>query len=471
MSPAVEEVLPGDRVNFERLTPTDWGVDSECFVELEETKSKTVRLRKRAEAGSTIEWQHDNSGEKLQLTFRRIGPHGQVGGMIGSAHRWVPSALRAPVPPEAEGHGDTLQASHHREVTLAPYVRSYLGSGVFSTRGYVGAWSNDSPAIEILDFALGRQYYNLRPPVDAAHRRSGTVIYLGPPQRGWGHFLTQGLSRLWYALEHPETPVLWDAPGLLPYQQRVLEVLGMRNEQHFLTEPVEWEHVIFPFPGLCIGEFASRQHTDIIGRVPPSPQIPGRRVFVSRSGLKEEISDDERSLDDLVTRHGFTVFRPEQHSIAEQLDVLSSAEVVLGLEGSALHTPLLLQDPIVTRFWALTRHRAGAGVFEHIRSAKQLRYETLNFLRSSTRGGHKSPFDLDLAALDDALRRTSGLTENLEELQGRIEHPWTGRTSYATHLRHAQVHSSADEEVIARAHLALLEHDEKTAIKLLRLGI
>ncbi len=354
---------------------------------------------------------------------------------------------------------------------MAPFSRQLLGSGALTTRGYIGAWVDRVPVVEALDFALGRQYYNFRPFVEAIHQRAGTVIYLGPPQQGWGHFLTQGLSRIWYALEHPEIPVLWDAIELQPYQQHALELIGLRNPQIFLTEPVEWERVIFPYPGLCIGEFALPEFTRKIGQVPPASPTAGKRLFLSRTGLSKELTLLERELDDLVVRHGFTLFRPEEHSISQQLREMSSAEVVLGLEGSALHTPLLLQDPLRTRFFALTRHRSGAGVFEHIRRAKNLRYETLNFLTSAKRGGHRAPLDLDLLALNDALEKTAGFTTNLDSLQDRIEKPWPGQTSFDNHLRMAQVHQTDVEALLTQAHIALSGTPQNAVANMLKEAI
>lgn len=453
------EILPAQRLRVEALRPADWGIDAPCFVRLEDPVSGEVRLLTRVEPGATAEWHHDGTSDKLLLTFRRVGTDGSAAGMIGSAHRWVPSNLRssAEFPEETAG----LTSTTIDDVVLSPHVRMMLGSGALTTRGYIGAWSHGEPIPQAMDFALGRQYYNFKPVDEPTVVRAGQVIYLGPPQQGWGHFLTQGLSRLWYALEHPHIPVVWDAPELRPYQQDVLRILGLENEMLFLKEPTRWESVVFPHPGLCIGEFALPEFIERIGRVPQAPQVTGKRLFLSRSGLNDGVTDDERRLDGIAEAHGFSVFRPEQHSVAQQLDEISSAEAVLGIEGSALHTPILLQGRIATKFWALTRHRGGSGVFEHIKRAKGLEYETLNFLHTKRKGGHRSPFDVDVEAFEETLRITSGLTERLEALDGRKERPWPGETSFQTHLRHAQVHQPPEAELLARIHLRLRETEHK----------
>lgn len=470
MSPLPNEVLPLERLPREALKPSDWGVDEDCFVRLQDPDTAAVRMQMFAAAGAGVSWTHDGSDDRLVLTFRRVGSNRRPGPTIGYPHRWVPASLRGRMPTQIEHVNEELRASVRREVTLAPIMSRALGSGTLGSRGYVGVWVDDEPVVEVLDFALGRQYYNFRPPVEANERIDGPMIYLGGPRKGWGHFLTQGLARIWYALKNPDIPVLWDAKRLLPYQQEVLDLIGLRNPQRFLKGPATCEHLIIPFPGLCIGEFALPEFTRAIGRVEPCAQQPGKRLFLSRSGLDAAVSEQEGSLDELVASFGFEIFRPEQHTVQQQLEAISSAETVLGVEGSALHTPLLLQDPVRTRFWALARHRGGTGVFDHIRRAKRLQYETLNFLNSAKLGGHRSPSDLDLPAIESALRQTEGFSTNLELLRDRIAQPWPGQTSFENHLRNAQVQQTRAERTITRAHLAL-RGDEPEAAALLAAAV
>ncbi|GAA3596499.1 glycosyltransferase family 61 protein [Agrococcus terreus] len=459
----MHEIVPSDRFHPETVKPSDWGIDQDCFVRLHEPTTNVIRVQRFAGAGESVSWQHDGSDDRLVLTFRRVDATRRPGSAIGHPHAWVPRGLRGAMPADILNPDGALRASVRRDVTLARLVSRALGSGTLTSRGFVGAWVDGEPVVEVLDFALGRQYYHFRPSVDARERLDGPVIYLGGTRKGWGHFLTQGLARIWFALEHPEIPVLWDGSRLLPYQQEVLDLIGLRNPQRFLKGPVSCAELIIPFPGLCIGEFALPEFTRAIGRVEPSAQVPGRRVFLSRSALGEALSDDEVRLDELAVRFGFEIFRPEQHTVREQLDAMSSAEAVLGIEGSAFHTPLLLQDRVQTRFWALTRHRGGSGVFEHIRRAKGLRYETLNFSRSMQLGGHRSPIELDVEALEAALHATDGLTSSFESVRDRIERPWSGQTSFETHLQHAQVRPSRSVDVIMRAHLALHDREPDVA--------
>lgn len=163
-------------------------------------------------------------------------------------------------------------------------------------------------------------------------------------------------------------------------------------------------------------------------------------------------------MEGIAASYGYESFSPEEHSLADQLEVISSSEFVLGIEGSAFHNVLLLEGDISTKFLALSRHRGGGGAFEHIKQAKGLRYETLNFLTSG-RGTAHSSVNLDLEALEEAMRRTNGLASNLESIESRIERPSPIQTSYQTHLVNTQVVLTEVEEVIRDARLALKRND------------
>jgi hypothetical protein len=318
--------------------------------------------------------------------------------------------------------------------------------------GYLGAWSDGEAAPEAMEFAMRRQRYVFQPVSPVPNRHFDRLIYLGSPHGSYGHFLTQGLSRAWYALAHPEAPVVWDAPRLSGgYMQEILDLIGLRNEAVFLDTPLHADEVIFPFPGICVGDYVLPEFAQAIGRVEPSRMIDGKKLFISRSGENRANAED---LDEIAARHGFQIYQPEKHSVRDQLAELSSARVVLGIEGSAMHSVLLLRDPVETSFWSLARHRGGGGVYGHIKAAKSLRYETLEF-RSAPCRSARDEIKLDLAALDEALAATDGLTTNLERVAGRMMNEWNPSTSFAVHLNNCQVRIGEREtELLAR----LLEH-------------
>lgn len=449
------------------IAPAEWGVHEDCIAVLREPSSRTVVARRRVLAGESVHYVHAPSASALMLEFHRPADEKLgLGARLGPTLRWAPNAVTGAAPVMQTDGG--VPYTRRTNVTLAPRILRRFGQGSLVTEGYIGAWEDSNPVAEALDFVLGRQEMLFQPDLpEAATRHAGPVIYMGRPHSSWGHFITQGLARAWFAVRHPELPIVWDNPRELPaYQQRVLEMIGLRNQQFYLTEPSHWDEVIFPFPSVCIGDYVTSTYTESVGCVAPEEPLPGKKLFLSRSGTSNFPGGTEGQLDELVEQFGFTVFRPEQHAIEVQLEEISSAEVVLAVEGSSLHTPVLLRDPIRTQFWALSRHRRGTGLFEHIRAAKGLRYETLNFLQSRTRRA-RDPLDLDMSSFSEALRRTGGLEHSLELLAPYIERPSPVQTAYETHLHHTQVSSSPREAAAQRAQIAIYEGDLKRAEKVL----
>ena len=320
--------------------------------------------------------------------------------------------------------------------------------------GCLGVWSEGEPVVEAMEFAMRRQRYIFQPVPPVPDRHFNRLIYLGPPHGSYGHFLTQGLSRAWYALAHPDVPVVWDASRLPGgYAREILDLVGLRNEHVFLGVPLHADEVIFPFPGICVGDYVLPEFTRVIGRVEPSRVIKGKKLYISRSGIANHRANAE-GLDEIVVRHGFQIYCPEEYPMRDQLAEMSSAQVVLGIEGSAMHSVLLLRDPVETSFWSLARHRRGKGVYGHIKAAKSLRYETLDFYSALCQSAHDE-LKLDLSALDEALAATDGLTTNLEWLAERVMNEQDPPTSFAVHLNNCQIRIGEREtELLAQ----LLKH-------------
>ncbi len=454
------------------ISPAEWGVHADAIAVLREAASRAVVARRFVAADNSVEYVYPVAHQHaLTLEFHRAGADRvTLGERIGPTLRWTPTDMEGASPSRVHATPHGMSFTSRRDVTLAPRILRGFGERALRTEGYLGAWNGGEPIPEAMDFVMGRQEMLFHPEVpEPTARYTGRVIYMGRPHGSWGHFLTQGLARSWYAMEHPDVPIVWDNPRPLPaYQQQVLDMIGVRNKQIFLTEASHFEEVVFPYPGVCIGDYVLPEFARAVGNFAPATLEPGKKLFLSRSGTSNFPGGIESELDRLLERFGFAVFRPEQHDLEKQLVEISSAEVVLAVEGSSLHTPLLLKDPINTQFWALSRHRRGAGLFEHIRTAKSLDYQTLNFLRSRTRRA-RDPIDLDLGALEDAMRCTGGLEHSMDYLTPFLERPDSTQLSYGTHLQHTQVVPSAREAVAQRAQIAIYEGDIRGAEKLLSL--
>lgn len=450
-----------------RITPLDWGVEGKCIVSLRDVQQNRSVLRVTVPAKASVTRVIDfPDGRKLQFDLLEPDVGAGAGKRLVPPMRLVPHAQRGLPDSRPITIAGGLRVSRRLDVVLAPLELASAG-GPLATRGTIGAWARGEPIVEAMEYTLGRQRYQFSAmPTEVPSEVSGPVIYAGPTHGSWGHFLTQGLSRLWYAMRHPDVPILWDARVFPPYHQQVLDLLGISNPQLLLTEATRFSEVFFPYPGLSLGDYVLPEFAREVGVVRPDAIVPGKRILLTRARLGQgrgaATSEGPSDLESVAAAHGFTMFAPEEHSPTQQLRELSSAETVLGIEGSAFHTLLLLSGPIETRYWALTRHRGGSGVFQHIKDAKGLRYETLNFLGHG-RVSARSAISLDLTELDNVLDATDGLSARLHKVEPYLEQPARSQTSFLPHIQNTQVRLTALEEAMSTVAEALRHRDIKGA--------
>lgn len=80
-----------------------------------------------------------------------------------------------------------------------------------------------------------------------------------------------------------------------------------------------------------------------------------KRIYISRQGEKDNknIHNNERSVTnfqsfrDLIKSHGFRVIRAENYTIAEQVKIFNSADVIMSPHGAGLTNMIFAKDPLV----------------------------------------------------------------------------------------------------------------------------
>ena len=125
--------------------------------------------------------------------------------------------------------------------------------------------------------------------LSASRSDQRSVVFAGHLSYHFGHFILESLSRLWYASQHPERPIVWacrpelDPPAWHGWQRQILDVLGIRNEVLLLTEPTRFQSVDVPQPGYRVKDFFARQHANFLAAYPARARRSDLRVWLSRS--------------------------------------------------------------------------------------------------------------------------------------------------------------------------------------------
>lgn len=164
----------------------------------------------------------------------------------------------------------------------------------------------------------------------------------------FGHFLLESLARAWVVEEVGALPFVWASGGPANvWQNEVLSLLGLGQPMLFPKRPIRFRQLIVPEPGFRIQGIFHPRHAGFLGRV-PTDRTAGEhaKVWLSRTGLgSNSRCPGERRLQQRLAAAGWQIVHPERLGVAEQLRVLGGSRIVAGLEGSAFHGAILLQEP------------------------------------------------------------------------------------------------------------------------------
>ncbi|WP_420429829.1 glycosyltransferase family 61 protein [Kordiimonas sp.] len=175
----------------------------------------------------------------------------------------------------------------------------------------------------------------------------GRYIFGGYFFYHYGHFLLETLTRLWYFKQFPDVPVIWisfEGDDFADWHVDLIRQLGATNEIICLKHQTEVESLAIPEPGYVISSRYWDCQVDALAMVRGYAPKAGKKVWLSRSSLKKGVILNESLLEECLTASGWTIYQPEAHSIADQVKMLADAEEIAGIEGSALHTLVLMPD-------------------------------------------------------------------------------------------------------------------------------
>ena len=189
------------------------------------------------------------------------------------------------------------------------------------------------------------------------------AIYAGPLYFHFGHFLLESLARAWYAHRHPDVPFVWAGAHnwqgfeLRPWQSEILDILEIKNPTRIIADPARFDLLHVPDLGYRYDDRFHPEHAEFLGRYEGPAQVPGHRLWLSRSKIGSNVRDlNSEPTERRLAHAGWTIAHPETLSIREQLDHLARAEIVAGEEGSAFHALILLKDVSSKKFHILRRH-------------------------------------------------------------------------------------------------------------------
>jgi capsular polysaccharide biosynthesis protein len=190
-------------------------------------------------------------------------------------------------------------------------------------------------------------------PPESAARLAGTTLLLSSLFNHYGHFLIETMSKLWFLdqKEHIDRIAFFPINpgiGIATFVRSLLEPFGIRSV-HRLIEPTIFDRVIVAEDGIRRGVAAHPAMRSVFDKVVArygSP--PGEhRLFLSRAKAprQEGAIANAGEIEDMArSEFGFEIVRPEDLPLPEQVARISSAAVVAGFAGSALHSSVFMRQ-------------------------------------------------------------------------------------------------------------------------------
>jgi len=175
---------------------------------------------------------------------------------------------------------------------------------------------------------------------------AGKYIFAGYLFPHYGHFLLESLANLWFIKRHPKLPIIWlgvhNQQSLNTVNIQFMELYGLKNPVHILTEQTEIEKLVIPEPGYRIHTRYTPEQVRALQVLKPVKPVKGKKIWLSRSQLPGGGIDNEYLLEPFLEKSGWTIYHPQNHKIKDQLHMLNDAEQIAGIEGSALHTIMMI---------------------------------------------------------------------------------------------------------------------------------
>ena len=191
-------------------------------------------------------------------------------------------------------------------------------------------------------------------PFENAEYRDETVVYCGYLVNHWGHFLIEGVTRLWYFLENDRRVDKYvffldehEEREIKGNYREFLELLKIWDRLEIINRPTTYREVIVPELGIHMRTAYTPKLVKVFDAaadsVVPDPgwETP-EKIYFSRSqfqkGLPFESGYD--TLDNFFAKNGYTILYPEKVPLSRMIHYIRNSKVVASLSGSLPHNML-----------------------------------------------------------------------------------------------------------------------------------
>ena len=195
-------------------------------------------------------------------------------------------------------------------------------------------------------------------PFENAPYEDKKVVYCGYLVNHWGHFLIEGVTRLWYFLENDPTIdkyVFFVDEGeqreIRGNYRKFLELLKIWDKLEIINTPTTYREVIVPELGIYMRKAYTPKLLKVFDAiaenvvVDPSWDTP-EKIYYSRSQFKkgQQFEFGFAALDNFFEKNGYKVLYPEKVPLDQMIHYIRNSKVVASLSGSLPHNMLFARQ-------------------------------------------------------------------------------------------------------------------------------
>ena len=180
------------------------------------------------------------------------------------------------------------------------------------------------------------------------------VVFCGFYYKSWGHFITEGVSRLWYALKNDKSidayVFIVEKDEIQSFNGNYLEylkLLGIDDKVRIINKTVKFKTIVVPEEGFALHDY----YTESFVKMYEYINYKGLslysgtkydRVFFSKRKCEISIMAhlNEKFVDDFFAKNGYKVLYPERLTLIETIGIIQNARYLGGISSSLIHNQI-----------------------------------------------------------------------------------------------------------------------------------
>lgn len=174
------------------------------------------------------------------------------------------------------------------------------------------------------------------------------VVFIGAMPKHYGHFILEGLSRLWFYLEASNKryrAVYISDEG----EDRFLEFMqffGIESENiRKIEKPTRFRTVIVPEQSIRLHDYFHQNYKLTIERIKQAIEpVSNEKVYFSKKERRNDRAIGEEPIARVLSNNGYKTYYPELMSLRETVAVLRGAKRFAATSGTNIHNAIFLED-------------------------------------------------------------------------------------------------------------------------------